>query len=218
MILQGRVLVNRETVTTLGAKADPETDSIEVDGTVISLRGPRRYLLLNKPRGFISALSDPFGRPVVTELVKVRRARVFPVGRLDYDSEGVLLLTDDGELANRLIHPRYAVSKTYLVKVTGVPDEKDLAKLARGVSLEDGKTLPAKSRLVRTTRENSWIELTVTEGKNRLVKRMCMAVGHSVLKLKRTEFAGLGLGKLKPGEYRSLTENEVKRLKGMGEG
>ncbi len=188
-----------------------------MDGKPISPRrveGPRTYLLLNKPKGCISALSDPEGRPVVTDLVKKVKARVFPVGRLDYDAEGVLLLTDDGELMERLIHPRYKIPKKYHVKVRNVPDEKTLARLERGVSLEDGKTHPARARLLRTTRENSWIELTVTEGRTRLVKRMCQRVGHPVTKLKRVEFAGLRPGGLKPGEFRHLTKKEVERLRG----
>jgi len=208
-------------VTQLGTKADPERDRIEVDGEVISLPthrwggrgwGPKVYVLLNKPKGYISAVSDPLGRPVVSELVKGVKARVFPVGRLDYDAEGVLLITNDGELANKLIHPRYGVPKTYLVKVRDVPDEKDLSRLKEGVYLEDGKTLPARVRLIRQTKENSWISLTITEGRNRQVKRMCQAIGHPVTKLKRVEFAGIKLGDLKPGSFRMLSKNEVERL------
>lgn len=214
LITQGRVTVNRETITELGAKADPTKDVIEVDGRNISTKGPRVYVLLNKPKGYISALSDPERRPVVTDLVKIS-ARVYPVGRLDYDAEGVLLLTNDGELSNKLIHPNFKVPKKYLVKVRNVPTPATLERLEKGVHLEDGKTMPAKVRLIRKTAENSWIELTVIEGRNRLVKRMCMAVGHPVNKLKRVEFAGLKLGKLKPGEWRPLTEKEVEALKGL---
>jgi pseudouridine synthase len=201
-------------VTELGTRVDPLQDVIVVDGEKITRPGgPPVYILLNKPRGCISALSDPLGRPVVTDLLKKMRARVYPVGRLDYDAEGALLLTNDGELANRLIHPRYAVPKRYLVKVKGVPSSAALGKLERGVRLEDGLTLPAKTRLVTTTKENSWIELTVTEGRNRLVKRMCLAVGHPVSKLKRVAFAGIKTTGLKPGEFRPLTTKEIERLK-----
>lgn len=207
--------VNRAVITELGAKADPEKDLIQIDGKNISLsKGPPTYIVLNKPKGFISALNDPLGRPLVVDLVKTK-ARIFPVGRLDYDAEGVLLLTNDGEFSNRLIHPKFAVPKTYLVKVRDVPTQAQLDKLEKGVYLEDGRTLPARARLVRTTKENSWIELTVTEGRNRLVKRMCMAIGHPVSKLKRVEFAGIKLGNLKPGEYRPLSAREVERLKGL---
>ncbi|MBI5563036.1 MAG: rRNA pseudouridine synthase [Deltaproteobacteria bacterium] len=221
MITEGRVKVNRAVVTELGAKADPASDIIEVDGTRITgpykHEGPRVYILLNKPKGCISAVSDPLKRPVVTGLVKVKGVRLYPVGRLDYDAEGVLLLTNDGELANRLIHPSFAVSKKYLVKVKDVPTPEDLKKLEAGVWLEDGKTLAARARFVRQTQENSWIELTVTEGRNRLVKRMCMAIGHPVAKLKRVEFAGVKLGSLEPGAWRMLTPVEVGRLLTPGE-
>lgn len=211
--------MNRQVVTQLGTKANPEMDRIEVDGEVISSpthrgRGwrPKVYVLLNKPKGYISAVADPMGRPVVSELVKGVKARVFPVGRLDYDAEGVLLITNDGELANKLIHPRYGIPKTYLVKIKDVPDEKDLSRLKEGVKLEDGKTLPARVKLIRRTEENSWVNLTITEGRNRQVKRMCQAIGHPVIKLKRVEFAGIKLGDLKPGEFRYLSKGEVERL------
>ncbi len=213
MILQGRVRVNRKTIDELGARADPYSDKIEVDGELIRFKTPSTYVLLNKPKNYISALKDPQNRPLVTELLKKVKRRVFPVGRLDYDAEGVLLLTDDGELANRLVHPRYKVKKKYLVKVRDVPDEKDLRRLREGVYLSDGRTNPAIVKLVRETRENSWIEITVTEGRNRLIKRMCERVGHPVSKLKRIEFAGFKLHRLKPGEYRFLSAEEVARLK-----
>jgi len=212
MILEGRVRVNKSVVTALGTKADPQTDRIEVDGRLLSFKGPKVYILLNKPKGYICALSDQRQRPVVVELLRRCRHRVFPVGRLDYDSEGALLLTNDGDFSNKLIHPSFSVPKKYLVKVKDVPDEKDLKKLEKGVYLPDGKTLPAKARFIRKTEENSWIEITVTEGRNRLIKRMCMAIGHPVSKLKRIEFAGMGLGNLKIGEWRYLTEKEVERV------
>ena len=209
-------------VAELGSKADPERDRIAVDGRVISVGtdfksvpSEKIYILLNKPKGCISTVSDPQGRPTVIDLVKKVKARVFPVGRLDYDAEGVLLLTNDGDLANKLIHPRYKIPKKYLVKVSDVPDDKDIAKLKKGIYLEDGRTLPAEARFIKATKTNSWIELTVYEGRNRLVKRMCFAIGHSVLKLIRTEFAGIKLGSLTPGSFRMLTKDEVKRLKGL---
>jgi len=203
-------------VDQLGVKADPEKDVIEVDGRNITSKGPRIYILLNKPKGYISSVTDPLKRPVVTDLVGPVPSRVFPVGRLDYDAEGVLLLTNDGEFSNRLIHPRFDVPKKYLVKVKDVPDKSDLEKLEKGVYLEDGRTRPARARFIRKTQENSWIELTVFEGRNRLVKRMCLAVGHPVAKLKRIEFAGIKLGNLKPGEFRLLTKKEVEALRGLG--
>lgn len=211
LITQGRVVVNGKVVKELGAKADFAKDRIEVDGKNISIKGPTVYYLLNKPKNCISSVTDPLKRQVVVELIKTK-ARIFPVGRLDYDAEGVLILTNDGELTNKLIHPNFSIPKKYLVKVKDVPTPAELERLEKGVYLEDGKTLPAKARLIRETKENSWIELTVTEGRNRLVKRMCMAIGHPVAKLKRIEFAGIKLGSLKPGEYRLLTVKEVERL------
>lgn len=200
-------------MTELGTKVDPLRDSIKIDGRVIRGESDKVYILLYKPRGYISALSDPLKRPVVTDLVKNVRQRIYPVGRLDYDAEGALILTNDGELSNRLIHPKFGIPKKYLVKVKDVPSPADIKRLEDGVYLEDGKTMPAKARLVRQTKENSWIELTVSEGRNRLVKRMCMAVGHPVAKLKRVEFAGIKLDIPNPGAYRFLTVKEVERLK-----
>ncbi|MBE9532437.1 MAG: rRNA pseudouridine synthase, partial [Proteobacteria bacterium] len=198
MIQEGRVTVAGKRVTQLGTKADPLKDRIEVDGKPINPLGEKTYVLLYKPRGTISSASDPEGRPVVTDLIKKAiKARLYPVGRLDYDTEGVLLLTNDGELTTKLIHPKYAIEKKYLVKVRGVPAEKTLAKLRAGVRLEDGLTAPARVRFVRSTKENSWIEIVVTEGRNHLIKRMCLAVRHPVSKLKRLEFAGLNLRGLK---------------------
>ena len=203
-------------VRELGAKADLDVDKIAVDG--IGLTNPKKeqmvYLLLNKPKGYISSVTDPLGRPVVTDIVSgVVKWRVWPVGRLDFDAEGVLLLTNDGELANKLIHPKFKVPKKYLVKVRGIPVQAVLDKLEKGVRLEDGMSLPAKARLIRTTTGNSWIELTVFEGRNRLVKRMCKAVGHPVQKLQRISFAGIRLGSLKAGAWRSLTLREVEDLR-----
>ena len=207
--------VNGKTVTELGAKADPAIDRITVDGKPISVSGPRVYVLLNKPKGYISSISDPEKRPVVVDLLTKLKGRVYPVGRLDYDAEGVLLLTNDGELSNRLIHPNFKVAKKYLVKVRDVPSKEDIEKLEKGVWLDDGRTMPAKAHLVRQTKENSWIELTVYEGRNRLVKRMCQAVGHPVAKLQRVEFAGIRLGAMKVGEWRFLSHAEIERLKAL---
>ncbi len=216
IILQARVKVDGKVVITPGTKVDSNKSKIEVDGRRINpagtLLGRAQYILLNKPKGFISAASEAGRRPVVVDLIKKVKGRLFPVGRLDYDAEGVLIITNDGELTNKLIHPRYAIEKRYVVKVSDVPDLKDLKNLERGVYLEDGRTLPAKVRFIKKTRENSWIEITVTEGRTRLIKRMCAAVGHSVLKLKRVEFAGIRLGRLKTGDYRNLEKSEVQAL------
>lgn len=208
-------MVNNRTATELGTKADPEKDVIKVDGKRILFDAQKVYILLNKPKGCISTAFDPQQRETVVDLVKKVRQRVFPVGRLDFDAEGVILLTNDGELTNKLIHPRYKIPKKYLVKVSDAPDEKDIDKLRKGVHLEDGKTLPADVKFIKKTETNSWLEITVYEGRNRLIKRMCFAIGHSVLKLKRIEFAGIKLGNLKPAEYRLLTKKEVEGLKNL---
>ncbi len=206
-------------VRELGVKADPEEDQIEVDGEPLSLKKKKTcYILLYKPRGYISSVKDQFARPtVLTLLGRDVRERIYPVGRLDYDAEGVLLVTNDGALAARLTHPRYQVPKTYHVKVKGSPDEKDIRRLGQGVHLREGRTGPAKVKILGRARENTWLEITVTEGRYRLIKRMCWNVGHPVCRLRRVRFAGLGLGRLKPGEYRYLTPEEVKRLKRLVE-
>jgi pseudouridine synthase len=215
LILQGRVKVNGQVVMELGSKADPEKDHVKVDGKLIHFKQPQAYLMLNKPRGYVTTLSDPEGRPTVLDLLKGVRQRVFPVGRLDYDTEGLLLLTNDGDLAHALMHPSYEVSKTYLAKVKGVlPDDK-IKKLERGVPLRDGKTSPCTIKKVRKTQENSWLEVTLHEGKKRQVRRMLERVGHPVLKLKRIRYAFLGLAGLLPGQYRHLSPQEVKRLKSL---
>jgi len=209
------VTINGQIAET-GAKVDPYVDKIVVDGMAVPKPSRRKtYIILNKPKSVISSLSDPEGRPVVTDFIKTEK-RVFPVGRLDYDAEGVLLMTDDGELANRLIHPRYGVSKRYLVKVRNLPTRETLERLRDGVHIEGGKTRPARVKFIRKTEANAWLEIIVSEGRNRLIKKMCMAVGHPVTKLKRVEFAGIGIGSLKPGECRRLTEHEVERLYNLG--
>lgn len=215
MIEEGRVKVGGKVVTLLGTKADPVRDRIEVDGKPLHANGPKKYILLYKPKSVISSVSDPEGRPVVTDIVKKAvKARLYPVGRLDYDAEGVLILTNDGELTTKLIHPKYEVKKKYLVKVKGIPSAATLSRIRTGVKLEDGLTAPAGARFVRSTKQkNSWIEITVTEGRNRLIKRICMAIGHPVAKLKRVEFAGLNLKGLTGGEFRELSEKEIAWLK-----
>lgn len=214
LIREGRVMVNGR-VAEIGMKADLETDYIRIDGKLVLRPEPKKYIIMNKPRGVITALSDPEGRPTVKDLIKGLRVRVYPVGRLDFNSEGLLLLTNDGELANRIIHPRHKVPKKYLVKVKGKISDEDIRRLRKGVMLEDGMTLPARVRRVRMPRSvnNSWIEITIREGKKRQIRRMLEVVGHPVLKLKRTAIDGLKLSGLLPGQWRELSPEEVKRLK-----
>jgi len=212
LILKGQVKVNGETVTTLGVKVDPLRDRIEVRGKPIRL--PRmRLFAFYKPRGVITSMSDPRGRPVVADYFRAIPERVYPVGRLDRDTEGLLLVTNDGELANLLMHPRYGVEKCYRATVQGDPSEEALERLRRGVRLEDGLTAPAQVRRIRRGKERTVLELVIREGRNRIVRRMCEAVGHPVLHLIRTRLAFITLKGLSPGTYRELTREEIKRLR-----
>ena len=216
LITAGRVTVNGTVVTELGSKADPDKDRIALDGKTIRLKEERLYILLYKPAGYVTTLKDPEGRPVVTSLLKGVRERVYPVGRLDYNTEGLLLLTNDGGWANGLAHPRHEVEKEYLVKVRGSVTGEHLRLLAEGVELDDGRTAPARVRLEHETERNSRIAVTIHEGRYRQVRRMCEAAGLTVVALKRVRYGFLGLGELKPGEYRFLTPEETKRLASSG--
>ncbi len=213
MIAEGRVTVNGKVVRELGTKVDPTRDHVKVDGRHLKAVQPYVYLLLNKPKGVVSTLDDPEGRPTVKDLLRGVGVRVFPVGRLDFDSEGLMLLTNHGELAQALLHPRYHVPKTYLIKVKGVLTREELERLARGVALEDGPTGPATVKPVRRAEQNSWLEITIYEGRKHQVKRMLEAVGHRVLKLTRVRFGPLSLGSLQPGEFRYLTDREVNAIR-----
>ena len=199
-------------MTQLGTKANLRTDRITIDGRPLRIAQEPVYILLNKPVGVVTTLADPEGRPTVRDLLRGVRVRVFPVGRLDFHSSGLLLLTNDGELALRLTHPRYGIRKTYRVKVKGTPTAEALAQLAAGVRLEEGRTGPAEVRLDRTDDGKSWLEITIGEGRKREVRRMCERVGHPVEKLTRVRLGPLTLGKLPPGHYRSLTARELSAL------
>jgi pseudouridine synthase len=213
MVLEGRVVVNGRVIDTLGLKADPLKDSIKVDGKILTRFEPKITLLLNKPRGYLATVKDPKGRPTVMDLLKNLKWRIYPIGRLDLDAEGLLLLTNDGELANRLAHPRFSIPRTYLVKLVGVPEEKDLARLKRGVMLEDGRARVVSCSILHQKEKNSWVQVVVTEGRNRLVKRIFSAIGHPVLKLKRVQFGPIRLGGLPFGQFRYLTPEEMEKLK-----
>ncbi|MGA8432115.1 MAG: pseudouridine synthase [Candidatus Sulfotelmatobacter sp.] len=216
LISSGHVKVNGQVVTELGSKADLETDHIRVNGKL--LQGAQRhvYLLLNKPKGYVTTMSDPKKRPTVMDLIHGVKGRVYPVGRLDYASEGLLVMTNDGDLAYRLMKAGSHVTKTYVVKVAGVPNEQAIEKLRAGVSIatDDGKrvrTGPAGVRVVKES-ANPWYEITLVEGRNRQIRRMFEAVGHHVEKIKRVRYGPLKLD-LPPGEFRSLTLKEINLLK-----
>lgn len=208
----GRVTVNGQ-VARLGDRADPGRDRVEVDGKVLGRAPAKICVLLNKPSGYVTSLKDPQGRPVVSDLVKSLGERLFPVGRLDYNTEGLLLLTNDGDLAQRLAHPRHKVNKTYLVRVRGQLDARARTALERGVSLGDGMTAPARVARLRHSGGHSWFELTIREGRNRQVRRMCEKLGYPVSRLRRIRVAFLELGDLQPGAFRLLSAREVSELK-----
>lgn len=213
LILEGRVRLNGKVVTELGTKADPERDHIKVDDKLINPRQPKIYIMLNKPGGYVTTLSDPEGRPTVQALLTGVKMRVYPVGRLDFNTEGLLILTNDGDFAYLVTHPRHELPKTYLAKIKGALDEDDVARLEKGVYLEDGKTSPARVRLIRKESSNSWVEITIREGRKRQVRRMFERVDHSVIKLKRIKIGPLSLGDLQPGKYRHLTRAEVEMVR-----
>jgi 23S rRNA pseudouridine2605 synthase len=230
LITRGRVTVNGQIITELGSKADSERDYIKVNGKL--LRGPERnvYLLLNKPKGYVTTVSDPEGRPTVMDLVKHVGERIYPVGRLDYSSEGLLLLTNDGEFANHLSRAESHVHKTYLVKVSGRPAEAEIDKLRRGIRIgsrpghahgrpgaqrmQAVHTAPAQIRMMKEA-ENPWYEVTLIEGKNRQIRRMFEEIGHHVEKIKRVRYGSLTLD-VQPGEFRTLTPKEVALLQRAG--
>ena len=213
LILQGRVSVNGKIVRELGTKAVLGRDEIRVDGETLKPESEGVVLVLFKPRRCVTTLHDPQGRPTVADFVNKFPMRLYPVGRLDYDAEGLLLLTNDGELAHRLQHPRYKVPKTYLVKVRGHPPAEALAILQQGVNLEDGITAPAELIVIEDDQKATWLSLTLREGRKHQVKRMCAAVGHPVLRLRRTKVGPIELDNLRPGEIRRLKSREVRTLR-----
>lgn len=208
MILAGRVRVNGAIVRELGAKADLFADKIEVDGARLVAEAPR-YILLHKPRNVVSTLADPEGRPTVADLLHDVGGRVYPVGRLDFATSGVLLVTNDGEFANALLHPRGGVPKTYVLKVHGNMGDEDVIRWATGVQLDDGVTLPADVRIIRHEDDKTWLEVTLREGRNQQIRRMGEATGFPVMRLARMSFAGVSSEGVRPGEWRPLTVDEL---------
>ena len=215
LIAEGRVAINGRVIREMGTKADLSRDEIRVDGRRISTSERRRYILLNKPVGYVTTRSDPERRRTVIDLLHGVREYVYPVGRLDYDTGGLLLLTNDGDLAAMLTHPRHGVERTYEARVAGMPDEDALERLRRGIPLDGHRTLPADVALLNKRRrdQDGFLRLTIREGRNRQVRRMCDAIGHPVRTLTRTRIGPLTDPRLKPGAWRELTLKEVEKLK-----
>jgi 23S rRNA pseudouridine2605 synthase len=212
LIAAGRVRVDGRIVSELGTKVDSRQSRVEVDGRRVTLEAPV-YLVLHKPRSVVSTMHDPEGRPTVSELLRDVPARVYPIGRLDFNTSGVLLVTNDGAFAEGLLHPRRFVPKSYVVKVQGEMQPGDLDAWRRGVELEDGKTQPAKVKLLRYEGGKTWLELTITEGRNHQIRRMGEAMGFRVMRLARTAFAGVTAAGLRPGRWRFLTRDELAAMK-----
>lgn len=212
IILDGRVNVDGKIITELGAKFDIEINKIKVDNKPLSFTEEKMYILLNKPQNVLSSAKDDRGRKTVVDLIADVNERIYPVGRLDYDTEGLILLTNDGELMNALLHPKYQINKTYLAKVTGNVTKDKLYKLQNGIQLDDGLTAPAIVRVVGKSGTEAKIEITIHEGRNRQVRRMFAAIDCEVKKLKRIKFANLTIHDLKIGQYRRLTETELENL------
>ncbi|NOT28647.1 MAG: rRNA pseudouridine synthase [Acidobacteria bacterium] len=219
LITDGRVSVNGSVVLELGTKVDPSVDTIRVDGRRISARQTLRYILLCKPTGYVSTRADPQRRPTVIHLLQGVREYIYPVGRLDYDSEGLLLLTNDGDLAAMLTHPRHGVERTYEAQVAGVPDADAIDRLRQGIPLDGRRTLPANVTVLHRGRgdRDAVLVITIREGRNRQVRRMCEAVGHPVRALRRTRIGPLEDRHLKPGHWRELTTQEIRTLKNLAD-
>src|SRR5690242_462179 len=211
LMLDGRVTVNGVTVRELGTKADPSRDDIRVDGRRVKVVARHRYILLNKPRGYVTTRSDPQRRRTVLDLLGDVRDYVYPVGRLDYDSEGLLLLTNDGDLAARLTHPRHGVPRTYEVRVLGDPDDRDIQRLAKGVTIEGRRTTAAEVKALGPGR----LTITIREGRNRQVRHMCDAIGHPVTELKRVAIGPIRDPRLKTGQWRELRRDELEKLRSV---
>lgn len=212
MIEEGRVKVNGEVTVQLGTTVDPAIDTVEVDGKVIKPAEAKVYVLLNKPPGYVTTAKDQFGRPTVLDLLETLEERVFPVGRLDYQTSGLLILTNDGDLTLKLTHPKHQIFKTYIATVEGEIGEEALHRLEEGVELEDFKTAPARIKCIKKTRTESIVQIAIREGKYRQVRRMCEAVGHPVTALQRTELGDINLSGLREGSWRMMTEEEVSYL------
>jgi len=209
LIREGKVRVDGRVVREMGTQVDPATQKIECEGVPVTSSEKKIYILLHKPVGFLSTVHDPHGRPIVTDLLQDIKERIYPVGRLDLDTEGALLLTNDGELAQKILHPSHEVNKTYEAQVKGKPGKQKLATLARGIVIDGKKTWPAHLQVLQTEAQTTTLRIVIHEGRKRQVRRMFEAIGHPVLELKRTAYGKLELGKLAPGKFRFLTSRDI---------
>jgi pseudouridine synthase len=216
LMLESRVTVNGKIANELGVKVDPSMDAVKVDGKLVRSE-QLNYVLLNKPKGTICTMDDPEGRPKVTDLVRGVKARLYPVGRLDFDTTGALLLTNDGELANLLMHPQHRFAKTYVAKLKGIPTPENIEKLKTGIYIDNKRTAPAEAKILGVKEKNSVIQLTLREGRNKQVKRMCQAIGHPVIRLNRSAYGFLKVDDMALGTWRHLQSVEVEYLKKAAE-
>ena len=212
LILNGDVKVNDVVVTELGVQIDEENDTVKFRGKIVKLEKNKIYIMLNKPHGYVTTVSDQFGRPTVMDLLRGVKERVFPIGRLDYDTSGLLLLSNDGDLTYKLTHPKHGIKKVYIAKIIGTPTEKSLEMFRTGLQIENYKTAKADVELVQSGEQYSILKISIIEGKNRQVRKMCEAIGHRVVSLKRIATGELQLGDLQSGSYRELTKDEIRYL------
>lgn len=217
LILHNKIMVNHRIVNNLGYKVNPKSDIVELDGKTLVLNNKKIYVLLNKPIGYITTVSDQFKRPTVMDLVKDIDERIYPVGRLDYNTSGLLLLTNDGELANIIMHPKYEIDKTYVAKVKGIPDRQGLEKLRKGIKIDDYITSPSNVSIISSSKNHSTIKITIHEGKNRQVRKMFEQIGHKVIELKRISLGKINIEGIKEGTWRYLTKDELNYLRGIGD-
>lgn len=216
IIQSGRVYVNGELVDYMGFVVDPENDRVEIDGKLIEIDSKKHYIMLNKPKNYVTTVSDDLGRPTVVQLVSDINSRIYPVGRLDFDTTGLLIMTNDGEFANILTHPKHTVNKTYIARIDKPLDENQLDRLRKGIELDGVMTSPAKAENIKRPQKGFEVKITIHEGKNRQVRRMLDAVGANVMSLKRISVGSLTLGNLPEGKWRRLSDAEINKLRGKG--
>jgi 23S rRNA pseudouridine2605 synthase len=214
LILDGKIKVNGTVIKNLGIKIDPDKDIVEYDGRVVAKVQHNIYIMLNKPTGFITTVKDQFGRPSVLDIIKIKD-RIYPVGRLDCDTSGLLLLTNDGDIANKLMHPKHEIDKVYIAKIRGIPDDKDLDRFRNGLLLDNRLTAKAKIEILKKINNDALVKIVIHEGRNRQIRRMCELIGHPVMTLKRIKIGDLELGNLKVRQWRYLSGEEVQYLKNL---